>query len=40
LREKWLFRAGDLKALDSDYFTIIAVSDYDVTIMSRNTEDI
>lgn len=32
-----MFSAKDLKVLDSKYFAIIAVDDYDVTIMSRNT---
>lgn len=32
-----MFRTEDLKCVDSDYFNIIAVDDYDVTIMSRNT---
>lgn len=32
-----MFSAEDLKVLDSKYFSIITVSDYDVTIMSRNT---
>lgn len=32
-----MFNAEDLKCLEGDYFNIIAVSDYDVTIMSRNT---
>jgi hypothetical protein len=32
-----LFNTEDLKCLDPKYFCIIAVDDYDVTIMSRNT---
>lgn len=32
-----MFNTEDLKVLDPKYFTIIAVGDYDVTIMSRNT---
>ena len=32
-----MFRTEDLKCLDSKYFSIIPVDDYDVTIMSRNT---
>ena len=32
-----MFSAEDLKVLDPKYFSIITVSDYDVTIMSRNT---
>lgn len=32
-----MFNTKDLKCLDSNYFCIIAVDDYDVTIMSRNT---
>lgn len=32
-----MFSSEDLKVLDSKYFSIIAVDDYDVTIMSRNT---
>lgn len=32
-----MFSTADLKALDPKYFSIIAVDDYDVTIMSRNT---
>ena len=32
-----MFNTEDLKCLDSKYFNIIAVDDYDVTIMSRNT---
>ena len=32
-----MFNSDDLKCLDPAYFNIIAVDDYDVTIMSRNT---
>lgn len=32
-----MFSAEDLNVLDPTYFSIIAVDDYDVTIMSRNT---
>ena len=32
-----MFSAEDLKVLEPKYFSIITVSDYDVTIMSRNT---
>lgn len=32
-----MFSTEDLKALDPKYFSIIAVDDYDVTIMSRKT---
>jgi hypothetical protein len=32
-----VFSTEDLKVLDPKYFSIIAVADYDVTIMSRNT---
>lgn len=32
-----MFSTADLKALDPKYFSVIAVDDYDVTIMSRNT---
>ena len=32
-----MFSAEDLKVLDPKYFSNITVSDYDVTIMSRNT---
>ena len=32
-----MFDANDLKLLDTEYFVIISVSDYDVTVMSRNT---
>ncbi len=32
-----MFSTEDLKVLDPKYFSIIAVDDYDVTIMSRNT---
>lgn len=32
-----MFSTADLKALDPKYFSIIAVDDYDVTIMSKNT---
>ena len=32
-----MFNTEDLKCLDPKYFCIIAVDDYDVTIMSRNT---
>ena len=32
-----MFNTEDSKCLDSKYFNIIAVDDYDVTIMSRNT---
>ena len=32
-----MFNTEDSKCLDSQYFNIIAVDDYDVTIMSRNT---
>ena len=31
-----MFSAEDLKVLDAKYFSIITVSDYYVTIMSRN----
>lgn len=36
-RELQVFSTEDLKVLDPKYFSIIAVADYDVTIMSRNT---
>ena len=32
-----MFDANDLKWLDPKYFIIINTSDYDVTVMSRNT---
>lgn len=32
-----MFNTEDLKCLDTKYFNIIAVDDYDVTIMSKNT---
>ncbi|MGN0416681.1 hypothetical protein [Anaerostipes faecalis] len=32
-----MFSAEDLKCFDPKYFCIIAVDDYDVTIISRNT---
>ena len=32
-----MFSTEDLKVLDPKYFSIIALDDYDVTIMSRNT---
>lgn len=32
-----MFSTEDLKAIDPEYFSIITVSDYDVTIMSKNT---
>lgn len=32
-----MFNSDDLKCLDPAYFNIIAIDDYDVTIMSRNT---
>ena len=32
-----MFSTEDLKVLNPKYFSIIAVADYDVTIMSRNT---
>ena len=32
-----MFNTEDLKCLNPKYFNIIAVDDYDVTIMSRNT---
>lgn len=32
-----MFNTKDLKCLDPNYFCIIAVDDYDVTIISRNT---
>lgn len=32
-----MFNTEDLKCLDPKYFNIIAVDDYDVTIISRNT---
>lgn len=32
-----MFSTEDLKVLGPKYFSIIAVADYDVTIMSRNT---
>ena len=32
-----MFDANDLKWLDPRYFIIINTSDYDVTVMSRNT---
>ena len=32
-----MFNTEDLKCLDPKYFNIIAVDDYDVTVMSRNT---
>jgi len=32
-----LFNTEDLKCLDSQYFNIILIDDYDVTIQSRNT---
>lgn len=35
-RRTWVFNTEDLRALDPKYFTIIAVGDYDMTIMSRN----
>ena len=31
-----MFNSEDLKCLDDKYFNIIAVDDYDVTVMSRN----
>lgn len=31
-----MFSTEELKALDSKYFSLIAVRDYDETIMSRN----
>ena len=31
-----MFSEEDLKCLDSEYFNIIAVDDYDVIVMSRN----
>lgn len=36
-RRQRLFNSEDLKCLDDKYFNIIAVDDYDVTVMSRNT---
>ena len=39
-RNQRVFRTEDLKVLDPKYFSIISVSDYDVTIMSKNTEHI
>lgn len=32
-----MFNLDDLKCLDPEYFCIITVDDYDVTVMSRNT---
>ena len=32
-----MFDTNDLRQLDPKYFVIINVSDYDVTVMSRNT---
>ncbi|MGN8946353.1 hypothetical protein ACTNEF_14890 [Bariatricus sp. HCP28S3_E4] len=32
-----MFNTEDLRCLDPKYFCIIAVDDYDVTIISRNT---
>lgn len=32
-----MFSSEDLKCLDPGFFNIIAVDDYDVTVMSRNT---
>lgn len=32
-----MFNTEDLKCLDSEYFCIITVDDYDVTVMSGNT---
>lgn len=32
-----LFSTEDLKALDTEYFSIITADNYDVTIMSKNT---
>lgn len=32
-----MFDAKDLECLDPEYFSIIMVNEYDVTVMSRNT---
>ncbi len=32
-----MFDANDFKCLDPKYFNIIAVNEYDATVMSRNT---
>jgi hypothetical protein len=32
-----MFSAEELQSLDRKYFNVIAVNDYDVTVMSRNT---
>ncbi|MCD8327220.1 MAG: hypothetical protein LUC90_11255 [Lachnospiraceae bacterium] len=32
-----MFHKEDLQCLDPDYFAIIHVDDYDVTVMSKNT---
>lgn len=32
-----MFSEEDLKCFDKNYFAFIVVSDYDVTIMSKNT---
>lgn len=32
-----MFSAEELNSLDRNYFNVIAVNEYDVTIMSRNT---
>ena len=32
-----MFSAEELQSLDQKYFNVIAVNDYDVTVMSRNT---
>ena len=32
-----MFNAKELNSLDRKYFNVIAVNEYDVTVMSRNT---
>lgn len=32
-----MFDANELKCIDTQYFNIITVTDYDLTIMSKNT---
>ncbi len=36
-REVPMFSAEEIQSIDKKYFNIIAVNEYDVTIMSRNT---
>ena len=33
-----MFNTVELNSLDRKYFNVIAVNEYDVTVMSRNTE--